>query len=277
MRSGARWVIVGTVATTADRPLVGMGVVVTRDDGDSGVLSRALRARGATVLHWPTVRWAPAADPAPLTTELGRLSTFHWVVFTSPRAVDAVAERRDTLPEALRVAAVGRSTAEAARLRGWRIDLVPGVQTAEALAQAMTEAGAGAGNRVLFPASEIAGVTLEEGLGRAGAEVVRVTAYRTVPVPIDRAACGRALRAGAVQVISFTSPSAVSGLAQGLGDSLFTEAVASTVMAAIGPTTAGALRSAGADRVIEAEDHSLTGLADRIAEWARAHHRKENG
>jgi uroporphyrinogen-III synthase len=39
------------------------------------------------------------------------------------------------------------------------------------------------------------------------------------------------------------------------------------VVAAIGPTTAAAARAAGADRVIEARDHSLEGLAERIAEW----------
>lgn len=262
---------------TADRPLVGVGVVVTRDDGEAAPLSRALRARGATVLHWPTVRLAPSADPTPLVTELGRLSTFNWVVFTSPRAVDAVAERRGTLPGRLRVAAVGSATAEAVRRSGWRTDLVPAIQTAEALVDAMTAAGVGSGARVLFPASEIAGATLEEGLADAGAEVVRVTAYRTVAVPIDGAACERALNAGAVQVISFASPSAVNGLVQGLGDRLFREAAARTVMAAIGPTTAAALRSAGARRVIEAAHHSLDGLADRIAEWGRAHQGEETG
>jgi uroporphyrinogen-III synthase len=260
------------VGPTAERPLVGVGVVVTRDDGEAAVLGRALRERGATVFHWPAVRTASAADPAPLVSALGRLSSFDWVVFTSPRAVDAVAERRDTLPPNLCVAVVGRATAAAGRARGWRIDLVPDSQTAEALVDAMTAANVGAGVRVLFPASEIAGSTLEEGLGAAGAEVVRITAYRTVPVPVDRAACTNALSTNAVQVISFASPSAVNGLVHGLGDRLFSEAATRTVMAAIGPTTTAALRSVGARTIIEAQDHSLTGLADRIAEWGRVHH-----
>jgi uroporphyrinogen-III synthase len=252
----------------ADRPLAGVGVVVTRDDGEAAVLSRALRSRGATVHHWPTVRWAPPGDPAPLIAELGRLSSFDWIAFTSPRAVAAVAERRHALPSRLRVAVVGSATADAARLRGWRTDLVPEVQTAESLVSAMEAAGVATRARVLFPASEIAGTTLEDGLRANGAQVVRVAAYCTLPVPVDRAACARALSAGTVKVISFASPSSVRGLATGLGESLFREATETTVMAAIGPTTGAALRSAGARRVIEASDHSLVGLADRIAEWA---------
>jgi uroporphyrinogen-III synthase len=255
------------VAPRAERPLVGIGVAVTREEGDEATLATLLRDRGATIVSWPAIRWAPA-DPGPLDAALAGLGAFHWVVLTSPRAVEAVAGRDPTWPPSLRLAAVGGATRAAAEARGWPVHVVPSIQTAEALVAALAGAGVGAGARVLFPASELARDTLETGLRRLGAEVVRVTAYRTVPAELNREACARALAAGEVQVISVASPSAVEGLKAALGDRLFATAAASTVMAAIGPTTGAAARAAGVDRVIEASDHSLAGLADRIAAWA---------
>lgn len=261
------------VRTVAEGPLTGIGVVVTREDGEVGVLAGALRRYGATVLHWPTIRWAAAADPAPLDAALEGLGEFQWVVFTSPRAVEAVAARCRGWTAAARIAAVGGATRAAAESHGWRVDVAPITQTAEALVDILRAEGVGAGTRVFFPASQIAGATVEAGLRQAGADVVRVTAYRTLPADLDRQECARALAAGDVQVISFASPSAVENLRAGLGARLFDEALASVVVAVIGPTTGAAARAAGARRVIEASDHSLTGLADRIAEWGREHER----
>lgn len=255
------------MAPRAERPLAGIGVAVTREDGAEATLATLLRDHGATIVSWPAIRWA-AADPAPLDAALARLGQFQWVVLTSPRAVEAVAARDPVWPPPLRLAAVGGATRAAAEARGWPVHLVPSIQTAEALVDALAGAGVGPGTRVLFPASEIARDTLETGLRRVGAEVVRVTAYRTLAGELDREACARVLTAGQVQVISVASPSAVEGLKAALGDRLFTMAAARTVMAAIGPTTAAAARAAGVDRVIEASDHSLAGLADRIAAWA---------
>jgi uroporphyrinogen-III synthase len=259
------------VATRSERPLTGVSVVVTRDEGSDGALSTLLRALGATVLVWPTIRSAPPADPRPLTTAVEGLDGYDWVAFTSPRAVEAVAGVRRDLPPGVRVAAVGEATAGAAAAAGWAVDVVPDSQTAVALVAALRAAGLGEGDRVLFPASEIAHATLEAGVKGLGAEVVRVTAYRTVPAPLDRAACAGALDSGGVDVISFTSPSALENLRSGLGEALFDRAARDVVMAAIGPTTAAAVRAAGAARLIEATEHSLEGLAERIAEWGRQH------
>jgi uroporphyrinogen-III synthase len=259
------------VAEPVDRPLAGVGVVVTRAGGYDEELTRLLRARGAIVLRWPTVEWAPPADAAPLEAALGRIGAFDWVVFTSPRAVEAVAGRLPTWPDGVRLAAVGQATARAAALCDWPVTLVPRTQTAAALVAALAAEGLGPGSRILFPASEIARDTLPAGLEALGAEVARVTAYRTLPAEVDAAACAATLEAGRVAVVSFASPSAVEGLRAALGDALFARLARDVALAAIGPTTAAALRAAGGATIIEARDHSLMGLAERIAEWGRAH------
>ncbi len=258
------------MAVTGGRDLAlrGVGVVVTRDDAPDFPLTRALEALGARVLYWPTIRPAPPLDAGPLEDSIERLAEFDWAAFTSPRAVEAVARRRRELPPELRVAVVGWSTGEWAGRHGWRVDVLPERQTAESLVAELDAAGLARGDRVFFPASEIARPTLEAGLARLGAEVVRVTAYRTLPAELDRAACRRAIEAGQAQVISLTSPSSLENLRRALGEELFGRACGGAVMAAIGPTTAAAVRESGCAQVIEASDHSLSGLVRRIAEWA---------
>lgn len=264
-------------------------MVVTRDEGDDGPLTELLTGRGFRVHHWPTIRFDPPEDAEPLEAALAELDAFAWAVFTSPRAVTAVgaaARGHLTLAEAeggrlplqpagLRVAAVGESTAAAVAAAGWRVDLVPGEATGEALLAALEEVGVGAGDRVFFPASAIARDVVPAGLRGLGADVRQVVAYRTVVPPLDTAACREALEAGAVQVVTFTSPSTVQNLQESLGPDLFDLAVRTARAVAIGPTTAGAVHDAGFDMVAVAEPYSLEGLADRVAEVADPEHIQE--
>ena len=244
----------------------GVGVVVTRDEGDDGRLTTLLADRGFRVLHWPTIRTAPPEDPGPLQSALSALEDYDWAVFTSTRAAEAVAGAEP--PAALRVAVVGEATAAALADVGWVVDLVAEPGTGEALVVAMAEAGVGEGHRVLFPASAIALETVPEGLARLGAAVDRVTAYRTEAAPLDVAVCRAALESGAAAVLTFTSPSTVENLEAALGPDTFELAVRRARAVAIGPTTARAVRDAGFGDVAVAEPHSLEGLADRVADVA---------
>src|SRR4051794_28596160 len=81
------------------RPLGGRVVVVTRPADGTSTLTDLLRAEGATVLEAPAIEILPADDTEPLDDAVAELSEggFAWVVFSSPRAVDAVCERMDAL------------------------------------------------------------------------------------------------------------------------------------------------------------------------------------
>lgn len=241
--------------------LTGVGVVVTRDEPPGGPLAGLLAAAGARVLLWPTVAIAPPADPRPLAHALAALESFDWLALTSVHAVAAVAALRATLPPALRVAVVGASTAAAVRALGWRVDRQPDeFHTAGLLASFAGDEQGVAGRRVLFPASDRAATALPDGLAALGAEVVRVEAYRTAPAPLDAGSCRDAAVRGEVDVVTFASPSAVDGLAAALGDAGLTQLLAEAAVAAIGPTTAGALVRRGRVPDAIASPATLDGL-----------------
>jgi uroporphyrinogen-III synthase len=242
--------------------LAGVGVAVTRGEGPDGPLTVALENLGARVLDWGSIAFAAPEDPGPLLSALARLPEFDWVIFSSPRAVEAVVGRLEAPPADLRCAAVGPSTAASLQAAGWPAHRVPEEGTGEGMVEIFRRAGDAAGARVLFPASAVAREVIPSGLAALGATVERVTAYRLVTLPLDPEACRAAVEAEDVQVVTFGSPSALKGLREGIGENLFLRLSRTLPAAAMGPTTAGALREAGWRRIIVAEEPTLEALAE---------------
>jgi uroporphyrinogen-III synthase len=239
--------------------LAGRTVVVTRPEGEAATLTDLLRARGATVLEAPAIRILPAEDSGPLDEAAADLGEggFAWVVFSSPRAVDAVFERMDALGYrrgmAAMIAAVGPATAAALVEGGAHVHLVADPYTTDALAEQFPS-GRG---RVLLPRADIAPAGLEDRLAAKGWTPVRVVAYRTglsATLPDD---VERALADGSVDAIAFTSASTVRGLASLTGHR-------EPVAVCIGPVTARAAREEGFRVAAVADPHTVEGLAAAV-------------
>ena len=240
-------------ATLSTRP-----VVVTRAESADGPLSRELRELGLSVLVWPAVS-VTRADPAPLAAALESIGTFEWIVFASRHAVAAVLEALPQAPPGLKVAAIGKATAQVLRQRGWPVELTPDEASAAALVQAFA-ARAGGGGRVLYPASSRALPTLATGLRQLGLAVTQVEAYRTESAALDVADCRLWIGRAALGAVTFTSPSAVDELARALGDEDFGRLLNGAAAVVIGRTTARALKARGHPAVIAASA-TLAGVA----------------
>jgi uroporphyrinogen-III synthase len=236
-------------------------VVVTRAEGSEGPLSRELRGLGLTVLSWPAVSIA-RADCGALEAALREVHTFGWIVFASRHAVAAVLERLPTPPAGVAVAAVGRATAQVLRQRGWPVHLTPEEASAAALIAAFAAQWSpeDAGVKMLYPASSRALPTIAAGLTQLGASVIQVEAYRTQGASLDVEECRAWIARGGIGAVTFASPSAVSELAQALGEADFQRLLADAAAVAIGRTTAAEVYAHGHSAVV-AESATLHGLA----------------
>ena len=236
-------------------------VVVTRAEGSDGPLSRELRGLGLEVLSWPAVS-VTQTDSRALEAALSELQSFGWIVFASRHAVAAVIERLPHPPAGVRVAAVGLATAQVLRQRGWPADLVPEEPSAAALIAAFAArwSAEDAGVKVLYPASSRALPTIAAGLRQLGAAVTQVEAYRTQAAPLDINRCRHWIARGGIGAVTFASPSAVSELAQALGEADFQRLLADATAIAIGRTTAAEVTAHGHSAVV-AESATLRGLA----------------
>lgn len=248
-------------------------MVVTRATEQAHELAHSLEALGAEVLLLPTVSFAAVEDSQALDAELRRLAEFDWILFTSRNAVRFFSQRMDQLglrvaalqtPRPL-VAAVGPATALAATSEGFRVDTVPKNHSGEALARELW--GAIGDRKVLLPRSDRADDRLPNALRQAGAKVTEIVAYRTAaPDSLDPQTLKR-IRDAEVDAIVFASPSAFRFLSKCIGAAELAELSSRVQFAAIGPTTARALREDGVRMEIEANESSAAGLADSMAKF----------
>jgi uroporphyrinogen III methyltransferase/synthase len=250
-------------------PLFGRRVLVTRPSGQSAELAAAIRALGGQPVEIPTIRIEPAGDLRPLDAALDGLERYDVLLFASANAVAALAERARARGIALggrglRVACVGARTAEAAAREGLGVELVPERSDGEGLAAALVASLPPAGLRFLLPRSEIGRDALPDALRAAGAQVDAVAAYRTVAAGEGGDELCRRLEAGELHALTFTSPSTVASFLAMLRPAA-REAAGRCLVAAVGETTAAALREAGLPAQVVARSPDARALAEALA------------
>lgn len=247
-------------------------MLITRAAEQARELVEALKDCGAVPIIFPVIRIVPPKDFGPFDAALRRSREFDWILFTSQNAVKAVRERASELRIDLQRAcghvkagAVGRATAEEAQLAGFRVTHV--ASRAQGLALVDDLGAEFRSKKILFPRSDRANPELVRALEACGARVTEVIAYRTVSGETGGDA-GRAEVARADAVLFF-SPSAVTGFREIAGLQAAKEFSERGVIAAIGPVTNAALKAAGIERAIVAEDASVAGIVDALADFFR--------
>ena len=232
------------------------------------MLSARLAEMGAFPIEVPTIDVKLQPDSPDLVRTLASVALFDWIAFTSANAVQAVIEGLARLGQdtralnAVKVAAIGPSSAAALGRYGIKADLVADIATSTELASAMIESGI-AGSRVLLPKSDIAESVLPDRLRSSGAFVEEVVCYRTVVPESSRSLVRETLRAG-VDAITFTSSSTVKNLTKLLdNDASLLEGVC---IACIGPVTAATAGRFGLNVDIVAQDHTVDGLVVALLE-----------
>lgn len=224
-------------------------------------------------MYLPVIAIAAPRDRREIDAALADMDAgrFEWVVFTSGNAVEAVCARLGDTASfgAVRVAAVGPTTAAQLRARGVAVDLVPERATGEDLVAAL---GPGEGP-VLLPRVEGAPRALPAALAARGWSPHEVTAYRNVtarPAPAELEEVTR----GRFHAVAFASASsvrafvAIVGAPETLG--LARDQAPARIVACIGPPTAAAAEAAGMRVDAVASEHSAVGLADALAEGLAA-------
>ena len=240
--------------------LEGRRVIVTREH--PGELADLLAERGAEMVHVPLIGVGDPADGGgALRRELERLDTFDWLVVTSREGARRVGTAAAST--GARLAAVGLATArELTATSGRRVDVVPEIQRADALAAAIVDASSEVtdGLRVLVAQADLATGELGEVLRAAGLTVVEVTAYRTAVAESITSPEAASIAASVVDAdaVLFASGSAVRGWISAVGQ------VTPPVVIAIGPSTAGVVSELGLDLTAVAADHSLEGLVNEL-------------
>lgn len=252
-----------------NRPLFGKRILVTRARHQASALSRLLSERGAQPVELPAIAIQRLTDTAELDHAIASLDRYHWIIFTSVNGVEAFSERLHSLKReartlhGLKIGTIGPATAKALEQKGITPDYCPAVYTSEGLIAGLRGRNV-AGKRFLLLRGDIADKQLTEGIARLGAEVYEVAVYQTVPAADAKFKAKKLLAPGEIDVITFTSSSAVTNLITALGHGA---AKNSAKVACIGPKTADTATKAGLKVNIVAREHTIPGLVAAMEEY----------
>lgn len=257
------------------RPLFGKRVLVTRPREQAAELVALLEAQGAEPIEAPMIRIAPPDDYAPLDAACVAIRRYDWVILASANAVEAFIKRLLATPLDLRalhgvkLCAIGQATADRLAELGLKVDLMPAEYRAEAMIEALAASGSLDGMRMLVPRADIGREIVGDELRRRGAEVTEVVAYRTVIVDPEREGepdIYRMLLDRRIDVVTFTSASAVRNLVRVLGIEPAADLLRTTVVASIGPVTAEAAAQYNIHSAIVPSEYTIPALVEAIVD-----------
>ena len=202
-------------ATTPRQPLTGRCIAVTRAEAQAGEARRLFEQTGAAVIDLPALVVTPPSDWGPLDDALLELESFHWLILSSSNGVDAVDARLRRQgrslahrPQGLKIAAVGRKTAQRLEELGAAVDFIPPAFVADSLIEHFPSSAWGL--RLLIPRVQSGGRTvLAEAFAEAGARVVEVAAYDTACPSGLPSATVAALDQGRLDAVTFSSAKTV--------------------------------------------------------------------
>gem|GEM_PF-1401488 len=257
-------------SSQTSRFLAGRHIVITRpesvSDGSEPALHplRAkLEAWGAMVSYIPMV----SIEAAPFELPRPNRNGFDWLFFTSKNAVRIFFESSEWRSGAFGIpliAAVGPATAQAIEQYGQSVAFVATRYDAEHAAVEFAEQFFQPGLSLLWPCGNLANQNLRTLLSERHVQVTPLVVYRTT-LRTALSAAEEAILRQPVDMLVFTSPSAVSALKQ-LNETAVLN-LQSAIIACLGPKTTQAAVKLWGHAEIQAEPYTFDALAQAILDF----------
>jgi uroporphyrinogen III methyltransferase / synthase len=124
--------------------------------------------------------------------------------------------------------------------------------------------------KILLPHADIGREVIADELRKQGADITEVIAYRTVATDAERDGdpdIYRMLLERTLDVVTFTSPSAVRNLVRVLGAEPAADLLRTTVVASIGPVTAEAASQSGIETHVMPDKYTVPALVQAIVKY----------
>jgi uroporphyrinogen III methyltransferase/synthase len=271
MMKGAT-VIIGWTALLRDelawfdtRPLFGRRIIVAPSRYGPSVISDRLRDLGALVVEVPRPGIA-RLDLSRLREEIDEISSYDWIVFSTPDAVSIFWEQlvlsgRDARALAnAKIACVDPATAAALLDRGITVDVTQARFGTTALIDELSERADIPGALMLYVAEDATAESFARDLEQAGAAVTVLSLYREVPVKRHLERFQRAMSDRHSDLVVAMSPLAAEDYIRAAGE----HAIGSVPAAAYDAATSQVLRDAGIEVTIETQRPGADALIESI-------------
>ena len=293
-----------------ENKLQGVRILVTRAEDQADSFASLLRAQGATTIEKAVLSVAPATDYSDLDRALKNLEQYQWIIFASQNAVKFTVDRfhelglinqsHDSLHKSVssqakhplnkcQIASIGSATSQCLNQAGINVTFQPSTFVAENFISEFLANNNLAGQRVLWPKTNIGRRLIAEQLEAAGAVVDTALAYESgLPANQEQLASELVtlLKENCIDIITLASAQTARNLGLLIERGLQTELgclpgdtandhkeklalgkeelLASVKIAAIGPITAAVADECLGRVDLVADEHTLKGLTEAL-------------
>jgi len=255
------------------RPLQGRRIVLTRDQDGSGRLGARLEALGADVLAIPLIEVRYDIDGEALEEGMKDFASYEWLVFTSRNGVKhfftAFFRIFDDIRSLgfVRIAAVGKGTAEALKDLHLRADLVAPKATGADLAKAMSEELTLDNLKVLVIVGNRNTDELTKVLWEERAIVDKLQVYSTHFCDLSENPDAARFRQEGADAVVFASASAVQAFGEQAKHLSLEDKARIPVLCSFGPSTSERMKQAGIPVAVEAASPGLDGMVEALVDY----------
>lgn len=239
---------------------------MTRAREQAAELSAKLTALGADVIELPLIRVSKHISKETLADVLLELGSYDWIVFTSPNGVRFFFEEFLRIFDdirslgLLRFACVGEGTARLIRELHLKVECMPKIATADALADEMIATGSLDNAKVIVITGNLNRDTLVTKLEGARAIVDQLQVYQTEKTDLREDPAAAEFRVKGADAILFASSSAVQSFVDQAAVFKLAEGAKRPLAGSIGEQTSETMKSAGMPVDFMAKEPSLDAL-----------------
>lgn len=246
-------------------------ILVTRSPQQAGAFVTEIERFGGTAVCFPTFVIQEPESWEEMDDAISRLNDFDWIVFSSPNSVRFFMNRLKTLNldlPSIQIAVVGSKSDSILKEFGFEPHILPKNFNATSLLKKLQNESM-QGKRVLLPVSTIARNELCEGLQNLGAHVERVIVYQNnLNTPTNLNEVLEWIKNGSMDLLTFFSPSSIHNFLHLIDDETLQAIKQQKIpIAAIGPTSANAIRHMGLAVDIEPSNSTSDFLIQSIIDY----------
>jgi len=246
--------------------LKGKIIITTQPADQAEEMLMLLNAKGAKAYNLPMIETRTITIPAEEFRQLLQPGTINLIVFTSKKGVRGFFENlydlqgNFDLSAGIKIAVVGHATGAELEKHGHEPAFMNPGTDAKDLARFLSENISKTGNKILLALSNKAPDFLETTLSEV-ATVKRINVYETIPLSTVDEEIARLIRNRTADMCIFTSPSGFYAFLDFFND------VYSMHLAAIGNTTAHAIRECGYELAVTSPYPSAQSLVKAIEDY----------
>jgi uroporphyrinogen-III synthase len=254
------------------QPLTGRRIVLTRHSEANSRIGDRLRQLGAHVLDLPLIDVQPDIDAAAAHDVFAEFGHYEWLVFTSRNGVRYFMECFLKVYEDIRslgfirIAVVGKGTADALRAYHLKPDLMPENAVAEDLADAIKAEQSLDNLRVLVITGNRNREVLVERLEKELAIVDTLRVYRTDTPDLATHPVAAQFRDQGADAVVFASSSAVKSFGLQADHLRLGPTARVPVLCSFGPVTTQTMRDAGIPVAVQAAKSDVDSMVQALVD-----------